>query len=585
MPAALLVLLALIAALAPADAGAEPGAGTAPFSASSSAAAAARSAAGARAARGGAASGAGHRRARRALLQALVDHDLSFESGSQASSAIALEVDNPARAIAASNDAGGPPLAFISDQGLASGSVFRHALPSRVRLPSSDGAGTAQLTLCCDPTVAADLDGNLWMAAASAAPSARIVVGRVATGATAFGAESAALPRSGAAVEAARPALAVRSADRIAAAWVESTGAADAVVVSQCSLAAGATACDAPDGWSAPQAIAAGGPLSMPALSFGPGGDLFAVWWDQGASNAIRAARCPAGDECSTAAGWEGTATIANLDAADDDGDGSLDPLPERCPIIAAPGGLVNPSPSIDVDAAGTVYVAYSDLRDNADPNRPTRCTASGTDKTFDSLIAAGPGPGQLPAADSGRRLSADGALELNDHFLPALSVDPSSGAVEASFYSTEGDPGGQRAVRDYVASADFGASYSAPVVISDGSSRFSGPLSDGIDYGERQGADSAGGVFRPVWTDNRALQSRDPDLYTLSPEVETTIVAAPAGEVPDAAATIEFTTAAIRAECRLDGPAGRLLQLPAAGRAAAKRPARLRGPGDRRRR
>ena len=40
------------------------------------------------------------------------------------------------------------------------------------------------------------------------------------------------------------------------------------------------------------------------------------------------------------------------------------------------------------------------------------------------------------------------GALDLNDHFLPALSVDPSTGVVEAGFYSTAANQSGQFARR-----------------------------------------------------------------------------------------------------------------------------------------
>jgi hypothetical protein len=158
-----------------------------------------------------------------------------------------------------------------------------------------------------------------------------------------------------------------------------------------------------------------------------------------------------------------------------------------------------------------------------------------------------------MPVANSGVRLSDDGALAVNDHFLPALSVDPSSGAVEAGFYSTSDDPSGQHASRDYVISENGGADFSPPVALSGADSRFSGPLSDGFDYGERQGADSAAGVYRPAWTDNRPIQGRDADLYVLSPAVETTIDSAPTGRVPSPTSAFRFSTPAPRAICSID--------------------------------
>lgn len=490
----------------------------------------------------------------RSLSAALVDHDLSFGPGSQASSAVAVDPGDPTRVIAATNDAGSMPVAYISEAGLAAGSVAARTPSTSVVSPGPSGA-PRETALCCDPAVAADSDGNLWMAVAGASPGGRIVVARAAAGSTAFGATSAGLPRSSAGGEPAKPALAVRGGDRIAAAWVESVAGGKAVFVSLCALAAGAAACDDPGNWTSPATVAPReDPLSMPDLGFAPNGDLYAVWWDGGAGNAIRIDRCRAGEGCDRSASWNEDARIADLDAADDDGDGSLDPLPQRCPIIAAPGGLVNPSPSVEVDRGGVALVAYSDLRDNADPARPTRCTASGSDKTFDSFVAASPEANVLPDPGSGIRISGDGPLELNDHFLPALSADPSTGQVEASFYTTDGDPSGQRTDRVYVLSSDAGASYSPPAGISDAASRFSGPLSDGIDYGERQGADSAGGVFLPVWTDNRPLQSRDPDLYALSPEVETAITSAPSGVVGEATVAFGFSTPAPRTECALDG-------------------------------
>lgn len=489
------------------------------------------------------------------LLAEGVDHDLSFGPGSQASSAVAVNAAAPERVIAASDDFGERPVAYVSDAGLAVGSVTSARLPQQVAIPGA-GSPSTKLETCCDPAVAAGPDGSLWMAAA-AADGSRIVVGRIAPGDSGFGPTATGLPTAGGGDSQTKPALALLDGQWLAAAWIETLGGVQNVVLSRCSLAAGAAACDAPGAWSAPVPLTAGGGLySMPTLAFSPGGDLHAGWWNAGAANAIEIDSCRAGEPCEQAATWDEGAVVANLDAADDDGDGDADPMPLFCPIIAAPGGLVNPSPSIAVDGDGYVYVSYSNLRQNADPSRPSRCTASGSDKTFDALLAAGAAPGTPPAPDSAARLSSDGATALNDHFLAAIAADPASGLLEASFYSTELDPGGQRAARVYVASGDRGVSFTVPFPISDAASRFAGPRSDGIDYGDRQGADAAGGVFRPVWTDNRPQQSRDPDLYTLSSAVDTTIDSGPSGgvTVPAAVSSFSFSTAAPRTECRVDG-------------------------------
>ena len=482
----------------------------------------------------------------------LVDHDLTFQPGSEASSAVAVETDDPNRVLAATNDFGAPPQFFVSDEGLASGSVGRRLMSTTTALP---GGGTESIATCCDPAVAADAEGNLWAAAASDAGAGRIVVGRIASGASAFGGVSTGLPAAPAATAAEKPALAVADGDRIGAAWIETLGGLQNVVYSECDISGDVADCDDPDAWSAPVPItAAGGLYSMPALAFGPAGEIYATWWDAGADNAVEIDRCAIGDDCTAAADWDEDAKVADLDSFDDDGLGGDDPLPLFCPIIAAPGGLVGPAPSVETDASGNVFVAYSDLRDNAEVGEETRCTGSGSDKTFDALIAAGPAPGTFPLPNTGVRLSADGALDLNDHFQPAMTADPDTGELHATFYSTVEDPGGQHVDRFYVSSTDTGLSYSAPAKITDAPSRFTGPLSDGIDYGTRQGADSAAGGLRTTWTDNRPIQGRDPDLYALSPQVETTINSGPTGITPNPTSSFSFSSAAVRVRCSRDG-------------------------------
>lgn len=481
----------------------------------------------------------------------LVDQDLTFQPGSEASSAVAVDPDDPDRVIAAANDFGSPPQAFASNAGLASGSVRRRLLPTAAEVP---GGAVESIPACCDPAVAADDGGSLWMAAGSEG-AGRIVVGRMGPGSTSFRGINVGLPVAPAATAAHKPAIAVSSGERIAVAWIETLGGLQNVVYSECDISADVGDCDDPDAWSAPIPItAAGGLYAMPSLAFGPSGEVYAAWWNAGPGNAIEIDRCAAGDDCASAGDWDEDATVADLDSFDDDGVGGDDPLPLFCPIIAAPGGLANPSPSVEVDGAGTVYVAYGDLRDNAEAGAESRCTGSGSDKTFDAFVAAGPAPGTLPAPNTGVRLSDDGALAINDHFLPAISADPSTGELHATFYSTVGDPGGQHVDRFYTVSTDAGLSYAEPERITDQPSRFSGPLSDGIDYGDRQGADSAAGALRTVWTDNRAIQGRDPDLYALTPQVETTIGSGPSGSTPNATSRFTFSSAAVRLRCSRDG-------------------------------
>ena len=503
--------------------------------------------------RSASASGAGDgAQTRRAQSDAEVNQTLGYDPGSQASSAVAVETDDPSRVIAAANDAGSSPMAKISSDSLRLGSVETERLPSLTELPSG---AAADVEACCDPAVAADSAGNLWMAVTSITGNGRIVVGRAGAGSDSFGSTATGLPTGAGSSSQQKPTITVDDGRWIAAAWIETGSGVQNVVVSRCDISAAASDCDDPSAWSEPAAItAASGLYSMPDLGYAPNGDLYAVWWDAGSDNAVEIARCEDGENCAVGSSWNQQSTIDELDRFDDDGDGSADPLPLFCPIIAAPGGLVNPSPSVEVGPAGTVFVAYSNLRDNPDPGSPSRCTATGSDKTFDSYVAAGASPDAFPAQDSGVRLSADDELDVNDHFLPALSVDPSTAVVEAGFYTTAADPGGQFARRAYVASDNLGLLYSDPQSTATADSRFAGTLSDGIDYGDRQGADSAEGTFRPAWTDARSIQGRDAELYALAPQVETTIETGPSGTIAQAKATFGFSSPAPRTDCSLDG-------------------------------
>jgi len=103
------------------------------------------------------------------------------------------------------------------------------------------------------------------------------------------------------------------------------------------------------------------------------------------------------------------------------------------------------------------------------------------------------------------------------DRFNQWLSVDPTNGVVNVSFYDTRNDTTGSRYETDiYLArSADGGASYSANVRASDVSSNEHDcdgvfPCS-AINYGNQQGDYSGlvayGGIAHPIWTDSRRNQ------------------------------------------------------------------------------
>ena len=508
-----------------------------------------------------------------ALSGAEVNHDVNAEGGSQAEAVVALEPDNPDRVIAAISPApGGDPQAWISDQGMSAGSQVGRPLPASAEF---EGDVQGSLSLCCQPSVTANSDGNLWLAVSATGATSHIAINRVAAGTTAFQAASVAIPRSASTDLQEQPMIAIdddggsAKADRLYAVWIENDAGTQDVVISECDASAGslgdpADECDDPDNWSSPTTITDGGGsdvFTSPDIGIAPNGDVYVAWWHVGDpvpapedANLVEIDTCAAAADCTSGANWGVDGAVRELDAMDDDGVPGLEGLPLACPIIGAPGGRVGPQPRVEVGPTGIVYVAFSDLRDNAAPSGPTRCTAAGTDKTWDSYIVAGAAVNTAPTtAEDPVRLSDDSGLDLNDHFLPALSVDASTGDVEASLYSTKHDPSGQRTHQYHVISADDGATFSSMTQFTTSDSRFSGSLSDGIDYGSYAGADSAEGTFVPSWTDNRFFQGRKGDLYVLSPQVETTIDSAPTGTVPTATSAFGFSSVAPGFQCSTD--------------------------------
>jgi PKD repeat protein len=299
-------------------------------------------------------------------------------------------------------------------------------------------------------------------------------------------------------------------------------------VISQCNTrpsgVPNAANCDNPDNWTAPVRITdATGSYIYASVAAAPNGDLYVAWQNYASpfagGNRISIDRCPAGNNCgASAASWGTDQLIANLDAS------GGTPVPFFCPIISAPAGRVGPQPYVDVGPTGLVSVAYSDLRSNG----TSKCTAAATDQSFDSFIDTSSSSNTFPTANAGKRLSDDAPAAANDHFFPSLTVDQTTGEIQSNLYSTKADGLGQKTHQYTVISNDGGASFGAMTQITSAASDFSGANSTPNDYGDYEGADSARGLFLPVWTDNRTSNANSSDLWTH---------AAPSGNIHPAAA------------------------------------------------
>ena len=456
---------------------------------------------------------AGDAAAGRTLASPSTNNNLSNDAVEESESYVGVEADNPARVIAGINPVGGGnPKAWVSNSSMTSGSAVVNTLPSTTKRATAEGGGTFTASLCCDPTFAADDRGNFWYGVLSINPNSHIIVNRMAGPAgTTFQTQNTAVPRFTSGTQD-KPMITIDNGASsmkrymLYATWVENPG--QNVVVSQCDASTAST-CDNPDSWSVPAKVTgAGATYTYPSIAAAPNGDLYITWWDA-TNDKVSIDRCLAAEDCSSAASWNEDADIdTDLDP------GSASALPFFCPIISAPAGRVGALTYVDVGADGKVYVAWSELRNN----NTTRCTASGTDRTFDSYVAHGASANTIPVVNTGVRLSDDSASALNDHFFASLAADPSAaaGTVETALNSTKLDSSGQTTQQFYVSSSNGGVSFGPMQQISTAASDYSAGLT-GNDYGDYEGADAAGGVFYPSWTDNRAAAGGDGELFMLT--------------------------------------------------------------------
>jgi hypothetical protein len=103
------------------------------------------------------------------------------------------------------------------------------------------------------------------------------------------------------------------------------------------------------------------------------------------------------------------------------------------------------------------------------------------------------------------------------DRFYPWLSVDPTNGGVNLSFYDTRNDTTGHRYVTDvYLAQSKNGLTWAHPntrvSTVSSNEHDCNGlipcPAIDyGNQYGDYEGLVSFGGIAHAVWTDSRRNQ------------------------------------------------------------------------------
>lgn len=227
---------------------------------------------------------------------------------------------------------------------------------------------------------------------------------------------------------------------------------------------------------------------SIGAVPFvGPGGELFLAWNDF-AANAITFNRSFDGG-----ATWGTPVVISTKTLAFD----------IAIPAISFRGALLYPACDTDRSGGshnGRLYCTWMDLT----PRGVTDIFVSFSDDNG--------------ATWSSRATVTDPLGFAIDRFYPWLSVDPTNGTVNISFYDTRNDITGARFMTDvfFTQSTDGGATWRLPNTrVSSASSNehdcnglFPCPAIDyGNQYGDYTGLVSYNGVSHPIWTDSRNNQ------------------------------------------------------------------------------
>ena len=171
-------------------------------------------------------------------------------------------------------------------------------------------------------------------------------------------------------------------------------------------------------------------------------------------------------------------------------------------PAISFRRALVYPSCDADRSLGthrGRLYCSWMDLTSSGN----TDIFAAYSDDRGGTWSSPHPVADQIPGVD---------------RFYPWLSVDPTIGRVNISFYDTRNDTTGQRYMTDvYFTDSADGVTWAGPNIrvstVSSNEHDCNGvfpcsAIDYGNQYGDYTGLVSFGGVSHPVWTDSRRNQS-----------------------------------------------------------------------------
>lgn len=401
----------------------------------------------------------------------------------QGEGSIAVNPANAKQLFEASNETANALIGGRSSDGGATWTSGEFAVGKSGDLPSA----------CCDPSLAWDGSGNLFLAYVNGATSS-IDVGLSTDGGATW---SLATHFDGGVGDVDRPTVAVGD-NSVWVTWTQFTSSGTETVDV---AGAAVTGAGKVGSWTKPITTGAG---DFGGLAVGPDGTVVASFINPHARDNATTSIYTA----TLGNGLSGGTFGAEVKVRDT-GMQPWDPIP------AQKARTTSPVPTLAWDSSGgshngRLYLVYADSPAN--------------DTTNTNVFV-------VFSDDKGAHWSSP--VQVNDdtgthsHFMPRIAVDQGTGKIAVSWYDTRNSSDNTSA-QFFAAISDDGTSFSKNVQVSRGSSN-SADFGNQNDYGDFSGLAYGGGVFHPVWADdsnstgdNPNGAGKGPNMYTAAVTVTT---------------------------------------------------------------
>ena len=420
--------------------------------------------------------------------------NVSREPGNQAEDAVAIQQTNPNHVVVVANE--GAASALFHGWSTDGGRTW-----STDRIADGDNLGTA----CCDPALASDNYGNIFLTWLASSGPVQVAVST--NGGASFTKIASFAVSRGPACPTRRPALASGDQPSIVAAenegWVTFTGS---TIVAQ---GASVTGLGQVGTFGAAEVPSSGHKTGdYGDVAIGPDGQVVISYQDP--------------------TGGEGPATV--YEAKDPDGLGPV-PMGAATQVLVSNVGGFDYIPaqagrSVDIEIKleydrtggahnGRLYLLWTQETPNESNNMDIMVQSSDDDgATWSTAVKVNDDTG------------------TNSQFNPKMSLDPTTGNLAVAWYDCRNDLGthgpgdtnghvNDDAMAYGTTSKDGGATFAPNVRVAKGVSN-SADASNGIDYGDYEGLAFYGGNYFYVWADNSNSTGDNPDGSLRSLDIYT---------------------------------------------------------------